>query len=77
MSNGHLPGQSTKSVVLNVWSDCSGINSEMFALQALSDSIKEIIGGDVQKNLYVTCDSDPKSIVFAGKNHAQSMSAMK
>ena len=70
MSNGHLPSQSTKSVVLNVWSDCSGINSEMFALQALSDSIREIIGGDVQENLYFTCDSDPKSIVFAGKNHA-------
>ena len=59
VSNGHLPSQSTKSVNINVWSDCSGINSEMFALQALSDNIRGIIGGNVQWNLYYTCDSDP------------------
>ena len=70
VSNGHLPSQSTKSVNINVWSDCSGINSEMFALQTLSDNIKEIIGGNVQWNLYYTCDSDPRSIVFARQNHA-------
>ena len=70
MSNGHLPSQSTKSVNINVWSDCSGINSDMFALQALSDSIREIIGANVQCNLYSTCDSDTKSIVFARQNHA-------
>ena len=69
-SNGHLPSQSTKSVNINVWSDCSGINSEIFALQALSDSIREIIGANVQCNLYYTCDSDTKSIVFARQNHA-------
>ena len=70
VSNGHLRGQSTKSVVLNVWSDCSSINSGMFALQALSDSIMEILGGDVQRNLYYTCDFNPKCIVFARQNHA-------
>jgi len=70
VSNGHLPSQSTKSVNINVWSDCSGINSEMCALQALSDSIREIIGANVQCNLYYTCDSDTKSIVFARQNHA-------
>ena len=42
----------------------------MFALQALSANIKEIIGGNVQWNLYYTCDSDPRSIVFARQNHA-------
>ncbi|MFM7984793.1 MAG: hypothetical protein ACKPKO_36270, partial [Candidatus Fonsibacter sp.] len=46
VSNGHLPSQSTKSVNINVRSDCSGINSEMFAPQELSDSIQEIFGGD-------------------------------
>ena len=71
VSNGHLPSQSTKSVNINVWSDCSGINSEMFALQTLSDNIKEIIGATVQCNLYYTCDSDTKIIVFARHNHAQ------
>ena len=70
VSNGHLPSQSTKSVNPNVWSDCSGINSEMFALQALSDSIREIIGANVQCNLYYTCNSDTKSIVFARQNHS-------
>ena len=60
VSTGHLPSQSTKSVTLNVWSDYSGINSAMFALQALSDNIKEIVGGNVEWNLYYTCDSDPR-----------------
>ena len=57
MSNGHLPSQSTKSVNINVRSHCSGIDSEMFALQALSDNIMDMIGGDVQWDLYYTCDS--------------------
>ena len=70
VSNGHLPSQSTQSVNINVWSDCSGINFEMFALQALSDIIREIIGANVQCNLYCTCDADTKSIVFARQNHA-------
>ena len=51
VSNGHLPSQSTKSVNLNVWYVCSGINYEMFALQALSDRIREIIGGNAQWNV--------------------------
>ena len=42
----------------------------MFGLQALSDIIKEIICANVQYNLYYTCDSDTKSIVFARQNHA-------
>ena len=29
VSNGHSPSQSTKSVVLNVWYDCSGIKRGM------------------------------------------------
>ena len=77
VSNGHLPSQSTKSVNINVWYDCSGINYEMFALQALSDIIREIIGANVQCNLYYTCDSDTKSIVFRkDRTTPQSMSAL-
>ena len=40
--------ESVDPVNLNAWSDCSGINFDMFALQALSDTIREIIGGNVQ-----------------------------
>ena len=68
--DGHLPSQSTKSVNLSVWSACSGINSDMFALQALSDSIREIIGGHVLWKQFYTCDSDPMRIVFARQNRA-------
>ena len=56
-------------IELQVWSDCSGINSEKFAWNELRDAIRRIIGADVVLALYYTCDSDPKSIAFAQANH--------
>ena len=69
VTHGHLPPQASKSPTLNVWSDCSGINSEMFALKDLSRKLKRIIGADIQWSLHFICESDPKSITFAKDNH--------
>ena len=67
---GTCRSQSTEPGNINVCSDCSGINSDTFALQALSGSIRDIIAANVQCNLYYACDSDTKGIVFARQNHA-------
>ena len=69
VSNGHLPSSALNQIELQVWSDCSGINSEKFAWNELRDAIRHIIGADVVLALYYTCDSDPKSIAFAQANH--------
>ena len=64
-----LPRDSQKKVDLQLWSDCSGINSEKFAWNELQDAIRRIIGADVSLRLYYTCDMDPKSIAFAKEHH--------
>ena len=69
VSNGHLPRSSQKKVQLQVWSDCSGINSEKFAWNEIQDAINRIIGADVSLMLYYTCESEAKSLVFAKANH--------
>ena len=67
--NGHLLRNSQKKVELQLWSDCSGINSEKFAWNELQDAIRRIIGADVSLALFYTCESDPKSIAFVKENH--------
>ena len=69
--HGHLPASlaNHREANLQVWSDCSGINTEMFALRELSQSLKQVIDMDVTWNLYFTCDSDAQSIKFTKANH--------
>ena len=69
VSNGHLPRSSQKKVQLQVWSDCSGINSEKFAWNEIQEAINRLIGADVSLMLYYTCESEAKSLVFAKANH--------
>ena len=69
VSNGHLPRSSRKKVELQMWTDCSGINSEKFAWNELQDAMCRIIGAHVSLMLYYTCDSDAKSLAFAKANH--------
>ena len=68
--HGHLPGRvaERKAVSLQVWSDCSGINTEMLALKELGRSLGQVINAEVSWDLYFTCDSDAKSIQFAHDN---------
>ena len=75
VTHGRLPPQASKSLTLTVWSDCSGINSEMFALKDLSRSLKNITGVDIQWILHYSCDSDSKSIAFAKETMARDAQA--
>ena len=45
----HLPARTghDKTLDMNVWSDCSGINSDMFALQELAIQMRGLVGVDV------------------------------
>jgi len=67
--HGHLPQWSDTALELSLWSDCSGINSEMFALNELRRALREEAGMDVNLNLYFTCDSDATCLEFARINH--------
>ena len=67
----HLPGKDSKGkLTLSVWSDCSGINSEMFALreleEALHTSMPNVI---VEFSLWMSCELDSTSRDFTTLNH--------
>ena len=68
---GHLPARTEqdKNLALTVWSDCSGINSEMFALRELGQQLHTLAGVSVKWTLYCTCDSDKISRQFSVLNH--------
>ena len=53
--HGHLPLRADTALELSIWSDCSGINSEMFALKELRRALREEAGIDMTLNLYFTC----------------------
>ena len=55
---------------LRVWSDCSGINSEMFALRELGNELRVGLDVHVEWILYMTCESDKACREFARLNHA-------
>ena len=69
--SSHLPARlgQDKNLNLTIWSDCSGINSEMFALRELGKELRALVGVNVQWTLYCTCDSDRMSRQFAELNH--------
>jgi len=49
---------SRRDCTLQVWSDCSGINSEMLALAAINTALANTIGAQLAVNLYCACDLD-------------------
>ena len=70
--NHHLPAERTteaKDLELTIWSDCSGINSDMFALKDIGAALLELTGIRVQWKLYYVCDCDKQSREFANLNH--------
>lgn len=69
---GLLPRTPTSPVsgcLLQVWSDCSGINSEKFALEAINTAFAELLGTQVSWNLYCCCDVDQECLRFTRKMH--------
>merc|ERR1711965_662704 len=69
LANRHLPSQSGARLDLSVWSDCSGINPEMYAWREISSAMRDQIGIDVKFSLYFTCDSDKKCVECANLPH--------
>jgi hypothetical protein len=63
-----MPGQD-KSLELTLWSDCSGINSDMFALRELGEALHTLLNVNVKWVLYFTCDLDMMSRTFSELNH--------
>ena len=68
---GHLPARAwrARAIDLHVWSDCSGINSELFALREIGAQLLAMVGIAVRWVLYCTCELDSKSRRFSELNH--------
>ena len=56
--HGHVQHLGHRQVQLQIWSDCAGVKSEMFALRELGPANREALGIGVQFNWYFACDSD-------------------
>ena len=71
MDQGHLSNKTgqQKQLELTVWSDCSGINSDMFALWELGNELRVWLDVHVKWVVYMTCESDKASQEFARLNH--------
>ena len=69
IAKGFLPAQAAVSLELTVWSDCSGINSEMFSLGDLGAAMFSLMKLQVVWNLYFTCEQDQKCLELAKLNH--------
>ena len=71
MDRGHLSNKTgqQKQLELTVWSDCSGINSEMFALRELGNELRVGLDVHVKWVLYMTCEKEKASQEFARLNH--------
>ena len=71
MDRGHLSNKTRqeKKLELTAWSDCSGINSEMFALRELGDALRVMLGVYVTWILYMTCENDKACQEFARLNY--------
>jgi len=48
----------TSSTTINVWADCGGMGTEMFALDAISRAMGERFGARFKVSLYLFCDKD-------------------
>ncbi len=64
-----------QQIIMQVWLDCSGINSDMYGLNGLGAALKLVISADVERRLYYTFDPDQTSIGFVHRRttiHARS-----
>ena len=59
----------TPGTTLNVWSDCGGLSSEMFALGDIVSAIEKHYGVLMGVKLYCFCDTDPHCRDMAVANH--------
>ena len=60
----------TSGTTLNVWSDCGGMGTEMFALADITAAIQAKYGVLMQLNLHCFCDSEKHCRDMAVANHA-------
>ena len=64
-----LQRHDTTSITLQVWSDCAGIATEMFAAKDVSDAVLEATGLKINWSLYCACERDPRTRAFIKANH--------
>ena len=64
------PGERrSMSIVLNMWSDCAGMGSEIFAMRMLADELKMLYSIDITVNVVGVCEAKQDCRVFLEDNH--------
>ena len=65
-----LKRTSENTVSLQVWSDCTGLATEMFSSRELSKALLEAVGINVQWTLHCACEKDRRAREFIKANHS-------
>ena len=65
-----MHGTLTSETTLNVWSDCGGMSTEMFALDDIAKAIAARYGVQMRMKLYCFCDNEQHCRDMAIANHA-------
>ena len=60
----------SKSLTLRVWSDCTGLATEMFASRELSRALAAELGIELNWVLFCACEKDKRARDFIMANHA-------
>lgn len=70
LDNRILQSTTGKSATLQVWSDCSGLATEMFASRELRKAMMDGVGIDVKWVLYCACETDKRARQYIKANHS-------
>ena len=66
---GKLKHRFGRELNITLWSDCGGMQVEMFALHEIAQAMKQQFDLSITLKDFCYCDSDPHAIKFAERNH--------
>ena len=59
-----------EETIVNVWSDCGGMVTEMFSLRRMASKVRELTGVKFKAKLFCACEQKPELRSFIVTNHA-------
>ena len=59
-----------REITVNVWSDCGGLDTEMFSLRRVASKVRELSGVNFKAKLFCACEQKMELRSFVATNHA-------
>ena len=59
-----------REITLNIWSDCGGLDTEMFSLRRVASKVRELSGVNFKAKLFCACEEKMELRSFVATNHA-------